>query len=359
MIACLFVALAHAEGRMGFMLQLYDPAGYIQDTPQVNLKGTDGTMRRLDPADDGGGPDFKAGDNIYTSPVPSFTDASATVEVTAGSRTWRAEINIPDDEKALVRLRLDDGVMVAIGDVAMAPPSRSPAAAPVAAPTPPPPASGTTMGTGSGAGPTPGTDAPAERGATGGGEPRGGNGGPPGSNTGGPAPTATDGPGATATEDDLGAGILVWGGVLVAFAAAAGVASALQTRPGAGAPLGAKPPVRQAPRRLAAADVAAVLRVPLAPYRVVVLGDPLPETIACLERAPLPEELVTAIERLATTPGDPPALLVTDASRLDHPHPGDPVAALAARIGGYFPLYVVNGPASWQSWTPERPPTPR
>lgn len=405
----LLAGMAAAEGRMGFLLQLYDPAGYVTGALQVNLKGSDGTTRRLDASDDGNAPDIQANDHIYTAPVPSFTDSSVVVDITSGSHTWHAEVTIPDDEKALVRLRLDpNGTAMSTGDVAAPRTILTPSTGGgYGAPT-----SGGQMGQGMGAqgmsGPMMGGQGMGGQGLSGqmmggqsgttqgmggqgmsgqmmggqgmsgqmggqgmsgqmmGGQGMSGqmmgmgNGQSMGANTmsrqmmpGTPTMGMSTSTRSATSSDDLVDGLLVWGGGFVSFGAALGIVVALHgRRPGPTARLGADPVAVQVPRRLDAADVDAALAGPLRPYRVVVLGDTLPGTIPCDEAAPLPDEIVNAIERLATTAGGPPALLVTDPARIDRPHSGDPVLALAARIGGYFPLWVVGGPAAWPRWSP-------
>ena len=118
-----------------------------------------------------------------------------------------------------------------------------------------------------------------------------------------------------------------------------------------------------APTRLRTEDVAEALSGPLKDYRVVILGELVDaegraleldeqglNIVRCLEDAPLPEELVTAVERTAALGGPPPALLVTDAGRLDRPGPPDPVISLDRRVAARFPLWIVNGPQDWQAW---------
>jgi hypothetical protein len=84
--------------------------------------------------------------------------------------------------------------------------------------------------------------------------------------------------------------------------------------------------------------------------RVVVLG-PVPSPRAWLlhveDHAPLPQELVLAVERLAARDGLPVALVITDPSRLDGPEPIPELARLVARR---FPLWVQSGPADWRVW---------
>ena len=90
--------------------------------------------------------------------------------------------------------------------------------------------------------------------------------------------------------------------------------------------------------------------------RLVVLGElaqPPANVFPCQERAPLPVELVRAVERLAVEPGPPVALLLTAPDLLDTPGPGDPLVDLVREVGGRFPLWVVGAPTGWARWTPE------
>jgi len=99
--------------------------------------------------------------------------------------------------------------------------------------------------------------------------------------------------------------------------------------------------------------VGPALEGPLKDYRVVCLGPVAPEhqqIIPCLDQAPLPEELVAAVERLAAAAGNPVALLVTDPSLVERSGRDRHRKALQKQIYGRFPLWVVDGPESWEPW---------
>lgn len=302
------VALPAHAARMGFMLQVYDPSGYLTGPVTVHVVGVAGTVRDVEPLDDGQSPDVTAGDKLYSAPVPGFPDGAIEVQITDQQRTWVGAVMVPeDDDRALVRLVLDaDGQATPIGEIVSTDP------------VPEKPSPGTT-------GPRPASTSP---------------GGPTSS-----PPTVT-GEGV-----DPGPGFLLWALGLSGLGLSAGATLALLGRR-AGAPARINAPVGEAepPMRVAAADVERVLGGPLREHRVILLGPPRPGTLVCEESAPLPDELVAAVERVATIPGAPVALLVTDPTRLDPPHAGDPLRALARRVGGRFPLWVVGGPASWPLW---------
>ena len=77
-------------------------------------------------------------------------------------------------------------------------------------------------------------------------------------------------------------------------------------------------------------------------HRVVLLGDPLPQTIACLDARPLPGELVGAIETLALSAGRSPALVIADVARLAPVGRQDPVSMLLLQAAGRFPVVIVE-----------------
>jgi len=287
--------------RNGFLLQVQDPSGFLQADASITLKGSAGSWRQATLVDDGEMPDILAGDNIYTQAVPTFPDEQVTFTVTSADRSWTGKATLdPDDVKALVRLRLtSDG-----------------RATQVQAPTP--------------------------------------SGAPP------PTASATQGPQTPVAETvqpaaiNLGPGAIVWALCLVAAAAGAGLGLVvLGRRARSPAALRVQPADPIAPLRLLSDQVDAALGGPLARHRVVVHG-PLdgtyPHVVQCEEIAPLPIELVAAVQGLAVQPGPPVALLLTRPDGLDSPGPVDPLADLARLVAGRFPVWVVDGPTDWEPW---------
>ena len=118
-----------------------------------------------------------------------------------------------------------------------------------------------------------------------------------------------------------------------------------------GLPEGALSPVRIAPQH-----VEATLHGPLSTHRVVLLGPPewaSDRVFPCVEKGPLPLELVRAVEDLATRPGPPVALLVSSADLLDPAGADSTLEDLEHAVAGRFPLWVVDGPAEWEAWVPQ------
>jgi hypothetical protein len=279
---------ATAGARRGFLLQLHDPGGYLSGSPVVELKGSEGSTREVRPLDDGNPPDVKPDDDVWTVAVPSFLDPRVDIEIKASGRSWTGSAKLdPDDVKALVRLRLEpDGQ-------ALAEAQQVPAA----------PAKGSS-----------GSDQ------------------------------------AAATSTGTGPGALLWALAFAAVGLGTGLGFALVGRRPRGRARVEEPAVVPVPpRRLEAGDVTRALAGPLAGHRVLVLGEAPdgPLVHRCTEPAPLPRELVAAVEHLAVVAGPPVALLVTEPARLDRSGPWEPVPELARRVAGRFPLFVVGGPPEW------------
>ena len=111
-----------AAERRGFLLQVYDPDGYLAAPVHAHVVGVAGTVRDVDPLDDGEAPDVTAGDKLYSAPVPGFPDEALEVALTDSQRTWSAAVFLSvDDERALVRLKLEsDGIATPIGAIKVA-----------------------------------------------------------------------------------------------------------------------------------------------------------------------------------------------------------------------------------------------
>jgi len=154
-----------------------------------------------------------------------------------------------------------------------------------------------------------------------------------------------------ASDAKPGPGLWLWGVLFLGLGVGGGIGLVvLGRRPRGDCRLDTAAEAPTPPRRLAAADLTSAVRGPLANHRLVVLGEleePLPHVIPCRDRAPLPQELVRAVERLAVVPGPSVGLLLTRPDLLDEAGPGDPLERLAAEIDGRFPLWVVDGPDRW------------
>ena len=313
-----------AKGRPGFLLQIYDPKRYLKKPPTVTLKGSMGSARKVKPADSGKiqHSDVAKGDRIFSAPAPFFPDGVVNIKIKSERRSWKTKVRIdPEQAQALVFLQLfaDGKVKEVPRDV-------------VGKPLPPghvPWGRRPTTGLGRNLGevrPVIPTVTRTTR---------------PKSQTGGGA--------------NLGSGFVLWALAFVTLGLGMAITLALTgRRPRGAARLAVAAGEAVDPVHLDAGQVAAALTGPLAGHRVVLLG-PAPDhggdaVVSCLEENPLPDELVTAVERLAVSDGPPVALLVTDPEQLDRAGPTDPVLSLGKRVARRFPLWVVDGPEQWSAW---------
>ena len=315
--------------RQGFMLKIADHQGLLTKPAKVTLRGSSGTVRKVSPADNGVRPDVSAGDRIYTAPVPSFPDLIANYEIRSGDNKWTGKFGLdPKDVKATMVVKLARGgksdPLTEEQARRLIKPMRVVA------------------------------------------KPSAGHRSPRGERPKAPAGGAATYPDRQASEGfsrqaKVGPGFVLWALLFVSFGLGLAITVALLgRRSGAAAqlvPPAAPSPV--APMRLQG-PVDAALAGPLASYRVVLLG-PAPEgadgLVTCQDEAPLPDELVAAVESLAVTQGAPVALLLTDKELLDQPDQADPVVTLNKRVAGRFPLWVVDGPEDWELWTDQPAPT--
>ena len=301
------------RGRPGFLLQIYDPKRYLKKPPRVTLRGSLGTMRVVIPQDSGKiqHSDVTKGDHVFSAPAPFFPDGVVRIMIKSERRKWSIKVKMePEVAQALVFLQLFKG-----GKVEEVPRDV------VGKPLPP-----GNVGLGRNLGEV----RPVI-----------------------PTVTRTTRPESQGSAN-LGSGFVLWALAFVTLGLGGAITLALTGRRPRGASRLAAPdgePIVEV--QLAAADVAAVLEGPLAEFRVVLLGE-APHSgagiVHCLEENPLPDELVTAVERLAVSPGPPVALLVTDPELLDRAGPMDPVISLSKRVARRFPLWVVDGPEEWEGW---------
>ena len=301
------------KGRPGFLLQIYDPKSYLKKPPRVTLRGSLGTERVVIPEDSGKiqHSDVARGDHIFSGPAPFFPDGVVNVTIKSERRTWKIKVKLdPDEAQALVFLQLfkNGKVKEVPRDV-------------VGKPLPPGHV---------GLGRNLGEVRPVI-----------------------PTVTRTTRPKGQGSAN-LGSGFVLWALAFVTLGLGVAITLALTgRRPRDAARLAASGGAPITPVQLEETAVAAALEGPLAGHRVVLLGDgprDAPRVVRCLEQNPLPEELVTAVERLAVSPGPAVALLVTDPELLDRAGPTDPVITLSKRVAQRFPLWVVDGPEEWDIW---------
>lgn len=317
LLQCLLIfarpAAAQDEGAgpRGFLLEVTSPATPLGGVPEVTATGAGSESVELGPQDDGVPPDATAGDEIYTAHVPAFTGASVELHVTAGDRSWSTSVSL-DADRPFSRVTLELG---ADGDVV---------ATPIA-------------GGGIEGQPLPPADGPAPQ----------------------AIPQTAAGPGepekAAERPSNVGASLALWA-VLAAFFGVALVLAPRWLGRRSGGPSTLSPPMPTGaipPVCLDAGDLSAALEGPLAGHRVLTLGavpEGHPALFECVDRGPLPDEIVSAVEGLAASEGAPPALLVCEPTLLDRPGREPAIVSLERRVAGRFPLWVVDGPEGWQTW---------
>ncbi len=128
------------RGPRGFLLQVYDPHGIIKTAPTVTVTGAKGAAKTVRPQDNGQrlNNDVSKDDNIYSAPVPDFSETSVSFVVTCRTMTWKVRGTVNFKKKnALVMIKLEHGgkAQLLSAEEAMgiyAPPPGSP-------PPPPPP----------------------------------------------------------------------------------------------------------------------------------------------------------------------------------------------------------------------------
>ena len=309
---------------------MYDPAKLMKKPPRVTLLGSSGASRMVMPRDDGTAEDVKAGDSFHTSVVPSFPDPKLNIEIASGEKKWSLDVTLDArDDHAMIIAYVETNGRVSrlnINEVmaVMRPKAKAPKA------------------------PVFGIDPPRE--ALHIHREKIPHSGPPG------APAA--GSSKSKVRAKLGPGFAIWAVLLVSFGLGLGVTISImgrRSRPVARL-AGVALEGEHAPVRLEMGRVSDALAGPLSGHRVITVGDTdlaLEGVIPCLDRGPLPDELVAAAEALALTNGAPPALLILDPDSLDRPGPAEAVVDLAAALSGRVPLWVVDGPRQWERW-PQR-----
>lgn len=293
------------------ILQLSDPDKLMARTPAISITGAG----QVFPRDDGQAPDANLNDSVFTV---TLNDPASSLQMTIndGSKTWQTTVT-PEGAYILLRLQASS-VDVSFDQVA---------AVSQPAPNAGSPGAGTP---GAGAPGSPGGGSPGG-GSPGGGSPGGASVIPPG---GGGVPDS----GATLTQVSIASliGLLLMLGVPLLLKSA--------TRPRETI-TGEDRFTPIPPRRVSRAQRDVLLALS-ATHRVIIVGDPDEASPFCLSNKPaLAQEIIAAVEWFAATPGLPVALWVSDAGRLGQAR--DPIQHLAALVGGRFPLYVVDGPATW------------
>lgn len=105
------------------------------------------------------------------------------------------------------------------------------------------------------------------------------------------------------------------------------------------------------PRSIPRGGLDALLMAELGDHRVIAVGEPgdcAGAHASCALPVVSPVALVAAVEREAARAGGPVALLIIDAGRVSQDGRCPPIDDLSRRIGGRFPLWVVDGPEEWQ-----------
>ncbi len=278
------------EHPVGFLLQVVDEAQRLEGSPRIDLVDSDGDEFAVYVVDDGEDMDLEAGDGKWSAMVSEWDGTTLAVSIDLETERWTGEMELDRNrDKPMVRVQFEDNGRLILN--------------------------------------------------------------------GGPADTVAGGPGAEAKTLDrerLPRGWWLWLALFgVAGAVLGGLAFKASRRPVARPSRLDGPSSKPIPpTRLDEAGVEAALEGPLAAFRVVALG-PLPPGAAvhqCAEAGPLPQELVLAVEQLAARSGPPPALLITALERLDVMGPESASERLDALVDRRFPLWVVGGPTTWQSW---------
>jgi len=297
----------------------------MKKPPRVTLLGSSGASRVVMPRDDGTAEDVKAGDSFHTSVFPSFPDPKLKIEISSGDKKWNLDVKLDagDDHAMIIAYVEDNGRVSRLNINEVMAVMRPKASAPEA--------------------PSFGIDPPREalhihREKTG--------------HTGAPR-APSDATKKSKVRAKLGPGFAIWAVLLVGFGLGLGVTISImgrRSRPVARL-AGVEMEGEHAPVRLQMSQVPAALAGPLSGHRVIAVGEAdeleLEGVIPCLDRGPLPDELVAAAEALSLTEGPSPALLILDADSLDRPGPAEAVVDLAAALSGRIPVWVVDGPEQW------------
>jgi hypothetical protein len=145
----------------------------------------------------------------------------------------------------------------------------------------------------------------------------------------------------------------VWGGLFLGVGLGLGIGlrwiGRRPVRPALLSGLPERPGI--SPRSIPRGGLDALLTAELKEYRVIVVGEPGDSAGAhasCPLPAVSPVALVAAVEREAARAGGPVALLIIDAGRVTQDGRRPPLDDLNGRVGGRFPLWVVDGPEEWQ-----------
>ena len=340
-----------AKGESIFLVKLKNKVAKMTKDPTVQLTDAKGQTRTVFPKDEGKDSDEVAGDGGYSIPVTwkfPGKDTSLKVVVTVGSEKWTGAAKVDIDTKypALFLSLRDKGKLTQETGA-------------------------TIVGGGPGeegkGGPRPFVAAKGVKGAPPG---KAIKGVPPGKVAKGVPPVkgqegasliheSKEGWSADATSSSLRNKAIwlivgAWGFTFLGFGLAAllGFLRRKQSQP---APLQiTRQPAAVAPTRLEVDAVSAALAGPLKDRRVVVYGalpDGQAASIQCTEKDVQPEELVRAVELVASSEGAPVALLVVEHDLLDVSSK-DPVGKeLAELVDGRFPLWVVGGLQEWQTWS--------
>jgi hypothetical protein len=290
-------ALAQEGSSTGFLLRLRDTEGLLGKEAQVVLTDADGDSIQVKVTDRGDHPDANANDGVLSAAAFGGVEGQLTVAVTAGEERWEGSASLTTDvanPELSLMLTADGGV----ANWEMQQPEQRLEPLIIANPS-------------------------------------------------GEAVLATTNAGMR--------GVWLWLVLLGATGLGLGHAWVrLGRRPMGPARLTPeREPGTVPPGRFDASQRQAVLDALAGERRVVVAG-PLAHAPAGVIRveeiAPLPVELVLAIEQLAAQDGPPVAMVVTDPAVLDRPAEQDPCQELARLVDRRFPLWIQDGPDSWPAW---------
>ena len=326
-------ASSNTSSKLAFLLEIRDSSGLMKMVPQVVATSAKGKTVNSDVIDNGKPPDQTKGDNTYTGPIHQVEGKDlASILITAGELEWLIKVdsnNSTNADRIVIQLQKK-------GKASYLFKSRQGAKRPG---TPP---------SNSKPGATPSNSKPGANPSN----------SKPGANPSNVTPGDAPKPNKTAKS-----GKVPWPMIVAAITAVVLICIAFYMRRRnrqlileleGGVATGIFPP-----RRLESEQIAALLAGPLAGHRVVTLGaleTSSDAVIRCMSKYPLPDSLVRAMERLAVTPGQPLALLVTDPDQLAGSNAMDPLEMLAEEVEGRFPLWVVDGFEDWEALEDAPPP---
>jgi len=349
------------KGESIFLVKLKNKVAKLSKDPIVKLTDAKGKTQTVLPKDKGTDSDEMANDGSYSAPVTwKFTDKDTNLKlvVTSGSQKWTGKVEVDLNTKypAVFISLMDKGVIIQETEAAIigGGPNEQGGDVPFVV------GKGVKGVKGVKGAPPPGK---LIKGVPPGKVAKGAPPAPPAVGKQGAAPSlmheTKEGWSADATSSSLRNKAIwlivgAWGFTFLGFGLAAllGFLRRKQSQP---APLQIQQqPTSFPPTTLEADAVNAALAGPLNDRRVVVYGalpDGQTAPIQCTEQDAQPEELVRAVELVASTEGAPVALMVVEHNLLDVSTKDPPGKELAELVDGRFPLWVVGGLQEWAAWS--------